>query len=152
MTEKKENNNPRKIVERLLSMFLSKDLNGSQDLIAMDAVYELPFSPLKSNKLIKGRENILAYLAGVAKKQAPLKLAGYKSMTIYDTNDPEVIIAEFDICGEVIATGLPYQLSYVDIFKVHNGQIVNLRDYWNPLATPEILNSLPELFASITQK
>lgn len=89
-------------------MFLNKDLNGLWDLIAMDAVLELPFSPQKSNKLIQGRENICDYLAGVAKAQTPLRPTGYKSMTIYDTNDPEVIIAEYDMCGEVVATGLPY--------------------------------------------
>jgi uncharacterized protein len=152
MTEKKDTNNPRKIFELVQSMFVTKDFSSFSDLIAMDAVLELPFSPQKSNRLIQGRENILAYLAGVAKKQTPLRPTGYKSMTIYDTNDPEVIIAEFDMCGEVIATGLPYQLSYIDIFKVHNGQIINLRDYWNPLGTPEILGSLPELFTMLTQK
>jgi ketosteroid isomerase-like protein len=142
-------NDTKKTFEFAQSLFLNKDLNGFSDLFATDGVFELPFSPQKSNRIIKGRENIRAYLATVP--IAALKPIGYKSTTIYETNDPEVIIAEYDMFGEVIATGLPFQLRYIQMVKVHNGEIVTLHDYWNPFGFPEILNRLPELFSMITQ-
>ena len=151
MTEKNNHtSNAREIFELAQSMALKKDLNSYADLFASDGVLELPFSPHKSKRVIQGRENIRAYLAGVA--NAPLRPTGYKAMTIYETTDPEVIIAEYDMCGEVVATGQPYQLRYLQIVKVHHGEIVTLRDYWNPLGTSEILGRLPELFAMLTQK
>jgi ketosteroid isomerase-like protein len=38
------------------------------------------------------------------------------------------------------------------MFKVHNGEIVTLRDYWNPIDTFEILDCFPELCTMLTQK
>jgi ketosteroid isomerase-like protein len=49
---------------------------------------------------------------------------------------PEVIIAEYDIEGE-IKDGDPFVFSYVLVLRVRDGQIVELRDYLNPLAMTE---------------
>ena len=155
MTEKNNKvRNAREVFELAQSMFLEKkDLNSYADLFASDGALELPFSPHKSKRFIQGRENIRAYLAEVAKASfTSLRPTGFKSMTIYETIDPEVIIAEWDMRGEVEVTRQPFQLRYLQIFKVHNGEIVTLRDYWNPLGTSEILGRLPELFARLTQK
>ncbi|WP_040411070.1 PhzA/PhzB family protein [Desulfosporosinus sp. OT] len=70
----------------------------------------------------------------------PLRPIAYKTLTIYETTDPTVIIAEYDLSGEVDTTGVPYQLRYVQIFEIHNGEIVTLRDYRNPLGSFEMLN------------
>lgn len=51
-------------------------------------------------------------------------LTYYKSIVIHETNNLEVILAEYDMCGEVIATDKPFQRRYIQMFKVHNGEIV----------------------------
>lgn len=151
MKEKNKNmRSPREVFELAQSMFLSKDLSSFSDLFATDAIFELPFHTQKSMRLVQGRENIHNYLATVP--VTLLKPIGYKSMTIYDTTDPEVIIAEYDMYGEVMANGKPFQRRYLQMFKVHNGEIVTLRDYWNPIDTFEILDRLPELCTMLTQK
>jgi ketosteroid isomerase-like protein len=146
----KDIKSPREIFELAQSMFLSKDLSGFSDLFATDGVLELPFHIKKSMRLVQGRENIRSYLA--AMPATLLKPMEYRSMTIHETNDLEVIIAEYDIYGEVTANGKPFQRRYIQMFKVHNGEIVTLRDYWNPIDTFEILDRLPELCTMLTQK
>ncbi len=147
--ENKNMKSPREIFELAQSMFLSKDLSSFSDLFATDGVLELPFHTKKSMRLIQGRENIRSYLATMP--ATLLKPIGYKSMTIHETSDHEVIIAEYDMYGEVTANGKPFQRRYLQVVKVHNGEIVTLRDYWNPIDTFEILDRLPELCTILTQ-
>ncbi|MFE7120830.1 nuclear transport factor 2 family protein, partial [Streptomyces sp. NPDC057654] len=52
--------------------------------------------------------------------------------------DPEVIIVEMRAEGRVVATGRPYEMTYVVVATVKNGLITRYRDYWNPLAATEI--------------
>ena len=74
----------------------------------------------------------------------PLKHAGFLNTTVYETTDPGVIIAEYDAHGTVTSTGRPYQLRYLQIVKVRDGQITLWRDYWDPLASAELLGRIPE--------
>ena len=60
------------------------------------------------------------------------RIKGYSSVVVHETTDPEVIIAEFDLDGEIVATGETYQLSYIQVLRVRNGQIVWMRDYMDP--------------------
>jgi ketosteroid isomerase-like protein len=55
------------------------------------------------------------------------------------TQDPEVIVAEIDATGFVVATGRPYELRYIAVLTIREGLIVSYRDYWNPLAAQELL-------------
>lgn len=151
MNEKnKDIKSPREIFELAQSMFLSKDLSSFSDLFSTDGVLELPFHTKESMRLVQGRENIRSYLATMP--ATLLRPIGYNSMTIHETSDPEVIIAEYDMYGEVVANGKPFQRRYLQILRVHNGEIVTLRDYWNPIDTFEILDRLPELCTMLTQK
>lgn len=60
-------------------------------------------------------------------------------MTVYETADPGVIVAEYDAHGTVTSTGRPYQLRYVQVVNVRDSQITLWRDYWDPLASAELL-------------
>jgi ketosteroid isomerase-like protein len=66
-------------------------LNSFSDLFATDGVLELPFHTKKSMRLVQGRENIRSYLATMP--ATLLKPIEYRSMTIHETKDPEVMMA-----------------------------------------------------------
>ena len=126
-------------------MALAKDLDGFANLFAPDGVHELPFAPPGIPKRLEGRETLRAYFTAIT--DTPLKHTAFKNMTLYDTADPNVIIAEYDAHGTVTDTARPYQLRYLQIVKVHDGQITLWRDYWDPLASAELLGRIPELLA-----
>ena len=51
-----------------------------------------------------------------------------ENIRVHQTADPEVIVAEFDYVGTVIATGEPFSASNVIVLRVRDGQIVESRD------------------------
>lgn len=53
----------------------------------------------------RGRETLRAHFAAIT--ETPLKHTAFENMTVYQTSDPEVIIAEHDAVGQVTNTGQP---------------------------------------------
>jgi ketosteroid isomerase-like protein len=56
------------------------------------------------------------------------------NITIHETADPEVIVAEFEYRGTVLATGRELVTPCIFVMRVRDGQIVESRDYIDPLA------------------
>jgi uncharacterized protein len=135
----------REVFDRAKRLALAKDLNGFADLFAPDGVHELPFAPPGVPRRLEGRETLRGYFAAVT--GTPLKHTAFENMTVYETADPGVIIAEYDAHGTVTGTGRPYQLRYLQVVEVRGGQITLWRDYWDPLASAELLGRIPELLA-----
>jgi ketosteroid isomerase-like protein len=59
--------------------------------------------------------------------------------TVHQTLDPDVVVVEFEVDGTAVRTGRPYQLRYICVITVRDGEIAGYRDYWNPLALAEAL-------------
>jgi ketosteroid isomerase-like protein len=131
------------IYQEAKRLSLARDLAGFAELFADDAIHELPFAPSGIPARIEGKESIRAYLTAIS--DTPMTHRSFDNMTIYETTDPEVVIAEYDAVGEVTATGQPYRLRYLQIARVRDGQIVLWRDYWNPVDGFRLLGRLSEL-------
>lgn len=110
------------------------DLDAFADMFAPDGVLELPFAPSSIPRRLSGREAIRGFLApaGEAARSAGRRIKEYSSVVVHETTDPEIIIAEFDLDGEIVGTGETYQLSYIQVLRARNGQIVWMRDYMDP--------------------
>lgn len=137
------------VFERAKRLALAKDLDGFADLFAADGVHELPFAPPGVPARIEGREALRSYFAAIT--GTPLRLTAFRDMTVYRTTDPEVVIAEYDAHGEVTGTGRRYVLRYLQVVRVHEGEIALWRDYWNPLASARLLGRVPELLAAYAE-
>jgi ketosteroid isomerase-like protein len=138
---------PREVFERLHRAVQDDyDMETQAALFAEDGVLEWPFAPAGMLRRIEGREAIRRVLgaAGERARQAGRRIAGYRAVVVRETTDPEVIVAEFDLLGEVGATGDAYQLSFIQLLRVRNGQIVSMRDYFNPQAMAETLSGVQE--------
>lgn len=62
-------------------------------------------------------------------------------VTIHETTDPEVVIAEYDYRGEVKATGHVFVVSNVQIVRVRDGRIIRSRDFHDHAAMAAALRS-----------
>lgn len=133
---------PREMLDRMLPLLRGKDLNGIADLYAEDGVHELPFAPSGVPRRIDGREQIRAYFTSTL-SSVPLAFHEFRPVAIHDTDDPEVVIAEYDAHGEVTTTGHSFTVRYLWILRISNGEIASWRDYWNPLEILELQGTPP---------
>jgi uncharacterized protein len=140
MSEAPRTPSPRELFERARRLVVERQFDPYADLFAADGTFELPFAPPGMPRRIEGREQIRAFFrAGTERVQsATPRRWEFRSVVIHETVDPEVIVTEFEVHGEVLDTGEPYQFSNLQVLTARNGEIVSLRDYWNPLDRPEL--------------
>jgi ketosteroid isomerase-like protein len=109
-------------------------------MMAPDGYLEWPFRPPGVPARLQGRTEIRRFLTETA--TGFISLDEYRNMVVHETTDPEVIIAEYDAHGTVIATGAPFHQTVIAVLRVRNGQVVSYRDYLNPLTLAEALASV----------
>jgi ketosteroid isomerase-like protein len=124
---------PKEIFDIQHKMVLNFDVEQQADLFAEDGVWEFPLAKPGSKVKLEGRDAIREWSIDAARKaqQAGRRLLKYDELVIHDTSDPEVIVVEFDLHGEVSHTGEKYRRSYIQVLRVRDGKIVSLRDYFN---------------------
>jgi ketosteroid isomerase-like protein len=72
------------------------------------------------------------------------------NITIHETTDPEVIVAEFEYQGTVADTGEPYALPGIFVLRVRNGEIVSSRDYFDHVTAARVRGQFDTLVAAVT--
>ena len=134
---------PREVFERVRRSVVARDADGFADLFAPDGIMEFPFGGAAAGLplFLEGRKQIRDHLAAVWGKarQSGRRVLGYDAVVLHETTDAEVIIAEFDLQGEVRATGETYQLPYVHVYRIRDGAIVSMRDYFSSERLTEVL-------------
>jgi uncharacterized protein len=141
---------PRDILERALDRVRAYDLDGFADLFVEDGVIEYPFAPSGALRRLQGREEIRRVLgeAAASPRRAGRRVTKIGSLVVHQTVDPDVIVAEFDLEGEIVATGQAYRLPYIQVLRVRDGRIVSLRDYIDYPALTALTGGLPEPLAA----
>jgi len=71
------------------------------------------------------------------------------NITIHETADPEVIVAEFEYQGTVAETGESFALPGIFVLRVRNGEIVSSRDYFDHVTAARIRGQLDALVAAV---
>jgi len=128
---------PREVFERLHERVRDDyDMDGQADLYVVDDTLELPFALPGMPRQLRGREEIRKFLvaAGQRARRAGRRILKYDPLLVHETTDPEVIVAEFDLHGEVAATGETYRMPFIQVLRVREGNIVLMRDYFDPRA------------------
>ncbi|MGJ6966316.1 nuclear transport factor 2 family protein [Streptosporangium sp. G11] len=124
------------VLRRSLDLLLAKDMRAYLALWHRDAVAEFPFAPPGAPRRLDGITAITAYLIDYPDK---LDIAEISALTVHETADPAVVVAEFTATGKVVATGKPYEISYIAVVTVADDKITHYRDYWNPMVVIETL-------------
>lgn len=112
------------------------------ELLAEDIVVETPFSP-PGMRRHEGRE---AWLAFYEARSAvlPVRFDRFRELATHQTDDPEVIVVEYELGGTVTTTGLRASTTLIGVLRVRNGLIKSWREYQDVLAITEALKLTPE--------
>ena len=119
---------------------LSHDADALAELFTEDGVYEAPLVPAGHafpNRMV-GREAIRAGMAAYYRRPAQTSAAAgtvdvaKSGHVLHQTADPDVFIVEIDTVFDV--AGESTTVSLVWIFRVRDGKIALLRDYFAPEA------------------
>ncbi|MFH8489387.1 nuclear transport factor 2 family protein [Streptomyces longisporoflavus] len=116
------------VFTRSLDLLLAKDIDGWVGLWAPDGVFEFPFALPGAPHRLVGRDAVRGYMADYPDH---IDLRSFEDVTVHRTDDPATIVVELRGTGRAVATGRPYDMPYVQVVTVHDGQITRFRDYWN---------------------
>jgi uncharacterized protein len=137
---------PREVFLALVNGIADGNPDGLPELYAEEIDVVHPFDPLHGAPL-RSREELRKRLESLAARPRPRRRVG--NVTIHETADPEVIVAEFEYQGTTDA-GEPYALPAIFVMRVRNGEIVSSRDYHDHLASAQVGGRLGDLFAAIS--
>ncbi|MFI1798857.1 nuclear transport factor 2 family protein [Streptomyces sp. NPDC020379] len=127
---------PQEIFESYLyAGTLTRNADALAENFTADAVFEAPLMPAGAAfpKRLVGREEIRSAMAAyyarpVNEHRSPnLEKSGY---VLHTTSDPDVFIAEIDTVFD--GDGVDTSVSLVQIFRIRDGKIARLRDYFAP--------------------
>lgn len=112
------------------------------DLYAEDAVIEIPFAPPGVPRTSQGRE---VFRARFKSAEKVWRIEGVDQVTVHETADPEVVIAEFRIHRRVRESGEQVSSEYIVVMTIRDGLIRHSRDYADIIAGARALGRLQEL-------
>jgi uncharacterized protein len=133
---------PADVLSRRTQLILDQDADGFADLFAPDAVIEAPFAGHSAMPpRLQGRENIRDYTRQVM--ALPLRIDGFEVTELYQTQDPEVVIAEVSAQATLTTTGRSFTATSIHVLRIRDGRILLFRDYANPRALEDALADEP---------
>jgi ketosteroid isomerase-like protein len=123
------------IFERHVRANMTRDTDALADLFATDGVFEAPLIPAGAAfpRRMEGREEIRRELKAYQQRSVGIDRkvnVSESRYVLHTTADPDVFIAEIDTAIDV--AGEAMTMSLVRIYRIHDGQITLLRDYFAP--------------------
>jgi uncharacterized protein len=114
---------------------IRRDPDAIAAMFTEDGVFEAPLMPdghLLPRRMV-GRDAIRTGVSAYHRYPAYEGAVNVEqsAYVLHDTADPDVFIAEIDAVFNE-ADGRPTTISQVKIFRVRDGQITSLRDYFTP--------------------
>ena len=109
---------------------------------AEDAVVELPFA-LPAPARVRGRATLHERFTALGASSFDITV---DNIRVHGTDDPEVIIAEFDYRGRALATGRDFAVANIQVLRIRDGLIVATRDFHDHV----ILALATDNFAALT--
>jgi len=129
---------PADVLARRSRLILNGDADGFADLFAPDAVIELVFAGLPGMPArLEGRDAIRQNARQVM--ASPMRLQDIEVTQLYQTQDPEVVIAEMRAKGTVTTTGRSFAATSVQILRIRDSQIVLFRDFADPRVLDDVI-------------
>jgi ketosteroid isomerase-like protein len=119
------------VVTRYIDAINRWDFDVKRELLAEDAVFEMPYAPEGFERTITGRDKIIAFVETVpaivdAENLHDVRLETYHS-------DPGEIVAEYRSDMVIKPTNAPYRNKYVSRFTVRDGRITRFAEYYDPI-------------------
>lgn len=128
---------PEQVLERRRQVLASHDAAAFAGLFAPDGVIEMPFAGPGLPGRIEGRAAIRAFAEHT--EASPIRIEDLVTSELYQTTDPEVVIAEVVTTGRLTTTGATFADTSIQVFRIRDGQILLMRDYFNPVGLADLL-------------
>lgn len=139
---------PKDVFLRLVHGVADRDFEALPGLYAERTDVRHPMSPYGGQPLLS-RDALREHFGGTGPRVTEVVKFQPANIRIHETRDPEVIVAEFDYAGTVLATGEPFTVPCVFVMRVRDGLIVESRDYIDHLAMARARGQLDELIAAL---
>lgn len=142
---------PREIFLKLVNGVCEERWADVVDLYAEETDVSHPFHPLEAPPMLSREELRAHFSAGPQPDDGPTLRRRPTRITVHETADPEVIVAEFQYEGVVVETGEPFTIPGVFVMRVRDGKIVESRDYLDHLRSAAARGQLPEVLDAVKQ-
>jgi ketosteroid isomerase-like protein len=101
------------------------------DLLADDVVFEYVISVPGYPRRVEGRQNIIDLYRDY---DSYMNVRNADNLRAYRDPDASVVVLEYEVHGESVRTGSPYDNRFVSIVTIRNGKVTWWRDYLDPVA------------------
>ena len=117
---------PRQVAEKLVTGICDRRFEEVAKLYAEDCVVEVPYAFGRAKPLIAGGAAIREHFAHA--DAVPFRLRA-RDLVVHETEDPELVVSEWDYEVTVPATGRSATVANVQLLRVRDGLIVHSRDF-----------------------
>jgi ketosteroid isomerase-like protein len=140
-------NNPREVFLRLVNGVCEGPYEDLAGLYAEQTHVTHPFHPLNPPPL-RSRSELHEHFTAPSPVDRTLNRRPV-DITIHETADPEVIVAEFAYQGKVDETGETFTVPCVFVMRIRDGLIIESRDYIDPIASARAWGQLDRLLTAL---
>jgi len=141
---------PEEVFRKLVHGVADRDFDALPALYAEQTDVRHPMNPYGDHPLLS-REDLRRHFTGVGPRVTEVVRFQPENIRVHQTTDPEVIVAEFDYAGTVIATGSSYRTPCVFVLRVRDGLIVESRDYIDHVANIRARGQVEELITALRE-
>jgi uncharacterized protein len=134
---------PREVFYKLVYGVAEGRWEELPQLYAEDTHVVHPFDPLRP-KPLRSRDALREHFAHGADSGPSALSREPANITIHETADPEVIVAEFEYHDRRTDTGEAFSVPCIFVLRVSDGEIVDSRDYIDHLASARAQGRLDE--------
>ncbi|OCT16366.1 hypothetical protein A8709_02750 [Paenibacillus pectinilyticus] len=131
------------IIRSLLLAEASQDIQAMADKLADNIVYETPFVLPGVPNRIEGKEQLIQLLTQfIGKDQGMYATWNIFNINVYPAEEPNLFFADMQAKGTVSSNGHVYEQSYMSVFRIQSGRVIEWREYFNPLPLQAAIASL----------
>lgn len=122
---------PKEIYLRQLELAIAGDRDAQAAHYAPDAVVHFPFAPAGVPDRFDGRDAIRAMSVALDRVRGTTAPVPEESnLTVHETTDPELIIAELDAVVVDPGSGARHRVRQLHVVRVRDELIIEHRDYF----------------------
>jgi len=107
------------------------------DSVAADAVFEFRYDFPGWPRMVSGRDALMSLYSGYGNN---IVLHGADALVVHRSQDPRVVVIEYDVHGKILANGASYDNRFIAVVTIEDRKIVHWRDYMDSLAAMTALN------------
>ncbi len=141
---------PEEVFRKLVHGVADRDFEALPALYAEQTDVRHPMNPYGDKPLLT-RDALREHFGVNAPRVVGAVRFQPANIRVHQTADPEVIVAEFEYAGTVIATGELFTAPAIFVLRVRDGLIVESRDYIDHLAMIRARGQVDDLIAVLKE-